>query len=153
MNAIFRILRFRLGSEPMDAWLSRWGCALGGITLSGMAASALWQHAESRLEFLLGVVAAVVSCLLLFLLGALARQVHLNVEEGKAVWRSRQGELLSHGAGLVILGFSGWALVSASLGIAGMVTGALLILGGYVAVLCLGCWSTLVSSRRNSVEV
>jgi hypothetical protein len=140
---VARILQFRLGSEPLDAWLSRWGCTLGGLGLCGLAVVALRQHATSASEFLLGTMAAGVACLTLILLGALARQVHLVLCESWASWRSRRWELLAHGVGLVVLGLGAWALASVSVGIAGTVSGGLLILAAYAAILSLGCWSTL----------
>ena len=68
MNALARALRVHLNSEPLDAWLSRWGCALGGLGIPALAA-ALRRHAASRAEFLLGAMAAAVACALLVLLG------------------------------------------------------------------------------------
>src|SRR4051794_6322898 len=116
MNAISRILHVRLGEQPLDAWLSQWGCTFGGIALSGFAIATLRTHAASRLEFVLGAAAAAVAGLLLLLLGALARQVHLAVWAGRAPWRSRRAEFLSHAAGLATLGFGGRAVASASPG-------------------------------------
>jgi hypothetical protein len=150
MNALWRILRFRLGSEPLDALASQWSCILGGLGIGGLAIVTLREHAASRIEFLLGTTAAVLACLLLFLLGVLARQVHLTVREGRVPWRSRRWELLSHGAGVAVLGLGGWAFTSVSPGIAGLVTGALLVLGTYASILCLGCWSTVAHSLRSS---
>src|SRR6266404_1528889 len=93
----FCTLRLRVGPDPLDAWLSRWGCNLGGLGLSALALLALRHYAASQLEFLLGALTSVMTCLLLFLLGALSRKVHLAVWEGKAPWRARGGELLAHG--------------------------------------------------------
>jgi hypothetical protein len=151
-NAISRTLRVRLGEQPPDAWLSQWGCTFGGLALTGLASSTLWTHAASRLELILGVAAAVLVAMLFILLGALARQVHLAVWAGRAPWRSRRAELLSHAVGLGILGFGGWAVSSASPGLASAVTGGLLVLGAYVVVLCLGCWSTVVGSMRDPLS-
>jgi hypothetical protein len=149
VDAIARMLRFRFGGEPIDAQLSLWGCVLGGVGVSGFAIATL----ASRVEFLLGAMAALVACALLFLLGVLARRVHLAVRDGEAPWRSRRLELLAHGAGVAVAGLGGWALVDAVPVEAEAVTGAMLILGGYAATLCLGCWSTLANSVRLPVEV
>src|SRR5258708_5364730 len=127
MRCISRILHIRLGEEPMDAWLSWWGCLLGGIFVSSGAIAACWQHAESRFEFVLGAAAGVVAGLLLILLGALARQVHVVVLEGKAGWNSRRWELFSHGVGLVLLALGGWVLAGDWKGTMGAVTLALLV--------------------------
>lgn len=144
MNTITRIVHLKLAREPMDAWLSRWGCNLGGLTLCALTLTALRHSAVSRIEFLRGAVAALVACLLLILLGSLARQVHLAARDGRASWRSRRGELFSHGIGLVVLALGGWAFAGASPGtVETMVTGAFLILALYAAILCAGCWSTL----------
>jgi hypothetical protein len=150
MNAISRALHVRLGDEPVDAWLSRWGCMFGALALPGLALVALGTQAASRQEFVLGAFAACVAGLLLFLLGGLARQVHLAAKAGRAPWRARRGELLSHAAGLATVAFGGWAVVSTSPGMVGAVTGSLLVLAAYVGVLCLGCWSTVVRSLLES---
>lgn len=149
---IYRTLRVRLSEEPVDAWLSRWSCTFGSLALQGLALAALRTHAASRQEFVLGAAAAGVAGLLLFLLGSLARQVHLAATAGRAPWRARRRELLSHAAGLAILGFGGWAVVSISPSVATAVTGSLLVLGAYVAVLCLGCWSTVIRSWQAPVR-
>src|SRR5690348_8059686 len=137
MNGIARTLRYRLGREPLDAWLSLWGCVLGGVGVSGFAVAALWKHAASRVEFLLGAMAALGACLLLVRLGALARRVHLAVWAGRAPWRLRHRELAAHAVGLVLVGLGGWALAGAAPGVAGAVTGAVLVLAAYAATLCL----------------
>lgn len=149
MNAVYRLLRARLSDEPVDAWLSRWGCAFGGLALPGLALAVLRTHTASRQEFVLGAAAAGVAGLLLFLLGGLARQVHLAARAGRAPWRVRRGELLSHAAGLATVGLGGWAVVSASPGVAATVIGMLLILAAYAVILCLGCWSTVVRSLES----
>ena len=95
MNGISRLLHARIGSEPIDAWLSQWGCTFGALTSPLLAAAALRDH-STRQEFVLGVAAAAVAGLLLLLLGRLARQVHLAAAAGRVRWRSRRGELLSH---------------------------------------------------------
>jgi hypothetical protein len=123
----------------------------GGFALSGFAIATLWTHTASRLEFVVGVAAAAAAGMLLLLLGALSRQVHLAVWAGRAPWRSRRAELLSHAAGLAVLGFGGWAASSASPGLASGVIGGLLVLGAYAAVLCLGCWFTVVRSMREPI--
>ena len=153
MNAIARALRRHLSREPLDAWLSLWGGVLGGVGVSGTAIAALRQHAASRVEFLLGAMATLVACLLLFLLGTLARLVHLAVRDGQAPWRLRRRELAAHGAGLIVAGLGGWALADAAPDMAGAVTGALLVLGAYTAILCLGCWSTLANSANLRIDV
>jgi len=150
MRTVTRALRFRLCDEPFDASLSWWGCGVGGLGNCGLAILALRHNTTNQVEFLPGVLASLVACLLLFLLGALARQVHLAVWQGKAPWRSRSGELLAHGVGLAVLGIGGWASLEASPGVAGALTAGQLVLGVYVAILCLGCWSTLVNAPRGS---
>ena len=120
MNAITRILHIRLGEYSFNAWLSRWGCFLGGITLSGLAVAVLRRHATSPVELVTGSSAAVVACLLLWLLGGLARQVHLLAESGQAPWRSRRWEVVSHAVGVVVLGVGGWAVADALPGVAGV---------------------------------
>src|SRR5437773_8848736 len=75
----FRTLPLRPDRDPLDASLSRWGCILGGLGLCILALLTLRQSAASKLEFLFGATLSVVDCLLLFLLGALGRRVHLAV--------------------------------------------------------------------------
>jgi len=150
MSTFIRALRFRLGEEPLDASLSWWGCSVGGLSICALAILGIRRYATTQWEFLLGVMASLVACLLLVLLGALASQVHLAVWQGKVPWRSRRGELLAHGVGLAVLGIGGWATMDASPGMAGALTAGQLVLGVYVAVLCLGCWSTLALARRGS---
>ena len=150
MSTLTRTLRFRLGDEPLEAWLSWWGCSVGGLGICALAILALRHYATTQFEFLLGVMASLVSWLLLLLLGALARRVHLAVWQGKAAWRSRRGELLAHGVGLAVLGIGGWASMDTSPGIAGALTAGQLVLGFYVAILCLGCWSTLTHASGGS---
>jgi len=142
----------RLGQDPPDAWLSFWGCITGAVAVPGFAVVAVRQHATSGYELFLGVSAAVVAGVLLVLLGALGRQVHLAAAGGEAPWRSRRRELLSHVLGLAVLVFSGRALLATSPGVVGMVTGGLLILSTYTAVLCLGCWSTLSRSQWAGID-
>jgi hypothetical protein len=149
MNALTRKVCVRQGNEPLDASLSWWGCSVGGLGICAGAILALQHYAVTRLEFFLGVMASLVLCLLLVLLGALARQVHLAVWQGKAPWRLRRGELLAHGVGLAVLGIGG-ASVDTSTGIADALTAGQLVLGVYIAVLCLGCWSTLAHALRDS---
>jgi hypothetical protein len=150
MSTLTRTLRFRLSDEPLDASLSWWGCSVGGLGICALAILGLRRYATTQLEFLLGVMASLVACLLLLLLGALARQIHLAVWQGKAPWRSRRGELVAHGVGLAVLGIGGWASMDTSPGMAGALTAGQLVLGVYVAVLCLGCWSTLAHAPRGS---
>jgi hypothetical protein len=152
VNVVDRVLGARLSDEPMDAWLSRWGCTLGSLALPGFALAALGTHPASRQEFVLGATAAGVVGLLLFLLGSLARHVHLAAAAGRAPWRARRGELFSHAVGLATAGFGGWAVITAAPGAAGAVIGGLLVLAAYTAVLCLGCWSTVVLSLRAAVS-
>ena len=150
VNPVVRALRIPLSSGPPEAWISLWGCLLGGLGASGFAIGALRQYAASRTELLLGVMATFVTCALLFLLGALSHLVHLAVEDGRATWRFRRYELAAHGVGLVMVVLGGRALADASPSVAGMVTGVVLILGAYTAIVCLGCWSTLAGSQRRS---
>lgn len=141
-----------VGKDPPDAWMSFYGCITGAVAVPGFAGVAVRQHATSGYDLFLGVSAAVVSGVLLVLLGALGRQVHLAAVGGEAPWRSRRWELLSHVLGLAVLVFSGWALLATSPGVVGMVTGGLLVLSAYTALLCLGCWSTLSRSQRAGVD-
>src|SRR5207247_2466315 len=104
-------------------------------------------HAANPVDLFLGTGAAFVAGLLLVLLGVLSRQVHRAVSDGKAPWRSRRWELISHAVGLGVVGVGGWGLASAAPPMAGTVTGALLVLSAYAAVLCLGCWSTLARAE------
>lgn len=143
LKARSHVLQIRLGREQMDAWLSQWGCTLGGIGLCGIAIVTIRQHATGPIEFFIGAAAAVVTCLILFLLGALSRQVHLAVGECRAPWRARRWELLAHGIGLALLGLGGRMLVNAMQDLEGALTGGLLLLAAYATILCLGCWSTL----------
>ena len=136
--------------EPFEASLSLWGCVLGGLALCGFSILALRRCVANELEALVGITLAVLDLFLLCLLGVLARQVHLAVWNGKAIWRSRRLELVSHAVGLVVLVFGGWRLEIASVGLVDVLTGALLILGFYATILCLGCWSTLSRSRSQS---
>ena len=55
MNAFTRLLGNSLGAEPIDAWLSRWGCSLGAVVLPGLAVAVLREYASTPFEFLLGV--------------------------------------------------------------------------------------------------
>lgn len=148
MNTITRTLRLRVGEGSIDAWLSRWGCSLGGFTLAALAVAAVRRHAATGVELVAGTVAAAVACLLLLLLGGLARRVHLATEGGRAPWRARRWELASHAAGLAVLGAGGFVLATALPGPAGAVTGGMLALSAYAAVLCLGCRATLPRSSR-----
>ena len=146
MPTLSRLLRQRLSSEPIDAWLSRWGCAFGGLGTSGLAVVLFWRNAENTLELLFGSIVALVACVLLGLLGGLARKVHLAVWEGKLTWHLRRWELVSHGIGLGVLGIGAWTLMIVPLGIVDLVTAAMMLLSSYAAILCLGCWSTLSRS-------
>jgi transglutaminase-like putative cysteine protease len=150
MNAIYRTLHVRLGNEPVDAWLSRWGCAFGALALPGSALAVLATQAASELEFALGAAAAALASLLLFLLGNLARHVHLATTAGRAPWRARRGELLSHAAGVAIVALAGQAVFSTPQGTSTAVVGSLFVLAAYAGVLCLGCWSTVLRCRPES---
>jgi hypothetical protein len=145
---IGRTLRLRLGNEQMDSWLSLWGCVVGAVMVSAVAVALVSKHAANRLDLFLGTGAALVAGLLLVLLGVLSRQVHRSVSEGKAPWRVRRWELVGHAVGSGVIGLGGWELSASLPGMAGAVTGALLMLSAYAAVLCLGCWSTLTRSLR-----
>jgi len=145
---IGRTLRLRLGKDQMDAWLSLWGCVVGAVAVSCIAVALVSKHAANRLDLFLGTAAALVAGLLLVLLGVLSRQVHRTVSEGGAPWRVRRRELLGHAIGLGVIGLGGRELATSSPGMTGAVTGSLLILSAYAAVLCLGCWSTLTRSSR-----
>src|SRR5690348_1708271 len=93
--------------EPFDASLSLWGCILGGLSLCGYSMLALLEYEANEVEAFVGVTLCVLDFFLLCLLGLLARQVHLAAWNGKAIWRSRRLELLSHAVGLVVLVFGG----------------------------------------------
>src|SRR3954470_16037504 len=97
MSALRRLLHDPFCVEPIDSWLSRWGCAFGAVTLPALAVIILREYASTPFEFLVGIGAALVAALLLILLGVLSAQVHLAVRDGKAPWRSRVMELASHG--------------------------------------------------------
>ena len=84
LNTLIRTLHYRLGDEPLNASFSWWGCVVGGLGNCGLAILALRHNTTNQVEFLPGVLASLVACLLLFLLGALARQVHLAAWQGKA---------------------------------------------------------------------
>ncbi len=148
MSAVSRLLRVRLTDGSPDAWLSFWGCSIGAAAIACFSVSALWQYATTRAEFVIGTLAAGVASLHLVLLGVLARRVHVTVEQGRVSWRERRRELLSHGIGTAAVGFGGWALVDASPGVAGWVTGSLLLLAAYTAALCLGCWTAVAPSGQ-----
>lgn len=76
--------------QPVDAWLTWWGCSLGGLGICGFAMIALQRYAASQLEFLLGATFCVLDGWLLLRLGALGREVHLTVRRGKAPWRAAE---------------------------------------------------------------
>ena len=141
--ALLTFVRLRIGAAGIDAWLSFWGCIVGAATVPSFAMATIWQHAATRSEFFIGTSAALAAGLLLLLLAILARQVHIAVREGRAPWRSRRWELFSHAIGLVVVGALGWVLMDIAPAITALVTGALLILCQYLAILCLGCWSTI----------
>jgi hypothetical protein len=141
-----------LNRQAFDAWLSLWGCRLGGVCLSSLAILSFQHYAASKFELLQGVTISVADCCLLFLLGGLARQVHLAVWRGKAPWHLRRRELLAHGLGLAVLAIGVWKLTSSAFGIVGTLTTGLMFLGIYVTILCAGCWFTLSPSRQNPAE-
>jgi len=150
LNTLIRTLHYRLGDEPLNASFSWWGCVVGGLGNCGLVILALRHHATNQVEFILGVTASLVTCLLLFLLGALAKRVHLAAWQGRAPWRARKGELLAHGVGLAVLSIGGWTSMEALPGMARALTAGQLVLGFYVAILGLGCWSTLAHASRCS---
>lgn len=112
--------------EQIDAWLSFWGCLAGGGVLSASAICAIWRHATTRTELLVGVVTAALAAVLLAILAVLARRVHLTASAGNAPWKLRQLELLSHAVGLAGLIAVGRVLAANPPGIVAMVTDALI---------------------------
>ena len=152
MTMHFRWFPLRLDGEPLDAFLSFWGCVLGGLGLSGLAAVTVWQTASSEAEILMGVTGSMLDCLLLFLLGIVSRQVHLAGWKGKAPWRARRQELLAHAVGIAVLAIGGWTVTNIPADEADALTTGLLFLAIYITILCLGCCFTLAESRRRSAE-
>jgi len=149
VNWIRRTLARQLADEPMDSWLSCWGCAFGGVAVTAYGLAALWRNASNQSEFSLGALVVLATGSVLLLLGVTARRVHLAVSAGRTTWRMRVPELVSHVVGLGVVSLCGCGLLEDSPGQVGMLTCAVAILGIYASILCVGCWCTL---RRSGGE-
>ena len=146
MKTLTKLCRLPLHSEPMDAWLSKWGSISGGVLILVLSTAALRGRTSDRAELLLGIGMATVACSILCLFGVLARRVHLAWHRGAAPWRARVGELASLGIGVAFgvaaLGY----LPTLGLAPVGMIIGALLVASLAFAIMCLGLCSTLSSA-------
>jgi hypothetical protein len=143
MTPLQRLARVPLHAEPIDAWVSKWGSAGGGLLLLALTAVVLPTLTGSRAERLLGIGMAGVACSVLWLFGVLSRRVHLAWHRGAAPWRARVGELAGIGIGLGVGGSGLWCLTTLQLAPTGMIIGGLLVTSLVLAIMCLGLCSTL----------
>lgn len=87
-------LSHRLSDETFDARLALWTCTAAGLAIVPLAIRALLRHPGGRADFLLGVVLAIVTGLLVLMLGLISR--HQLTRLTRVPPRRRWPEFLSY---------------------------------------------------------
>jgi hypothetical protein len=72
-TTIRTLLVYRLSDEKFDSQIAVWVCSIAGVAIVPLAIRALMRHPGGRADFLLGVVLASVTGLLIVMLGLVSR--------------------------------------------------------------------------------
>jgi hypothetical protein len=134
-----------LTNESFDARVGQWVCYLGGVAMVPAAAIALMRHPGERGAFFLGMGLAVLTGLLIVMLGTICRYQCRSIQ-GKLALRKRLFEFASYAAcmGILVGGVS--SLAGLGLNESEIVLCLLMISAVSLAVLTLGMLSSLVRS-------
>lgn len=145
-TSIRTLLGYRLSDEEFDSEVAVWVCSVAGVAIVLLAIRALLRHPGGRADFLVGVVLASVTGLLILMLGLICR--HRLARLGPIPLRRRWPEFVGYVGclGLMIGGIS--ALPALELRPVGITVALLAICSLSLSLLLAGMMTTVCRAPK-----